>query len=739
MKKTIFILFFLTFIFTFSMIYSQTTTKYLSSTDEIQYSNSDIDHQALGNSRAFSAPVGSIFTQLPHYPKDGWSFATSEIDPGYPIDYTVAENFWGLGSQLITGARFWGMSNVCCWDNCISENPMTFEFTFYQDNSYAVGSIVSQFTATPTMTLTDSLYGGYYYCYEFDITFPDPVIMPEGWISIQGQNDSPNCWFLWASSFAGDFDSYQHTDIWSLTGFDRGICLIGMDMTPPDPLAGSGRCLEFDGVNEYVEIIGESDFDFTTEMSVEGWFNVSTFDRTWQALVTKGDNSWRIHRYGTTDYLAFGTNHGEIYSTTNVNDGEWHHFAAVFAESTKYLYIDGILEATQTGLGPISTGDYPVLIGENAQSTNRYFEGDIDEVRIWDTARSETEIRDNMCKKQTGSESGLVGYWRFDESSGLYTWDDSGNVHHGILKNMEDPDDHVWSGAPLGNFSSASYPAPPRDSREIMSADIDPDRMGIAATYYYSGDSGFQIYWISEAPNTDNMCGYLDTLSTVMYFGFFRCGGTVAYDFRFNYEGHPEIGAECTYDLARRANNAEMMWDQAYAIQDMAENNLHLFWETGTEFILGASENLYYTCSDTIAYDTEWCDIDTVFVGCDVIVPDSISLTICEDIIVKFMHYGGPFGPEMYVYGDLYVNGSSGNLVTFTAQDNSSIWGGIHFIGDATPVFTRSQSSLINYAIIEYCDNMLIWEEFEAAVSAYNYPNLEVSNSIIRYNYGRNV
>ncbi len=61
------------------------------------------------------------------------------------------------------------------------------------------------------------------------------------------------------------------------------------------------------------------------------------------------------------------------------------------------------------------------------------FAGTIDEVRIWNYARSQTEIRRDMCRRLTGNEPGLVGYWRFDECSGNIAFDASGNGNHGTL------------------------------------------------------------------------------------------------------------------------------------------------------------------------------------------------------------------------------------------------------------------------------------------------------------------
>ena len=209
------------------------------------------------------------------------------------------------------------------------------------------------------------------------------------------------------------------------------------NMTPP------GYALDFDGTNDYVSIGNESNFDFTTAMTVEAWIKVDTFDKEWQAIVTKGDNTWRLHRAASTNHISFGTdgvNITDLEGSTDVNDGQWHHIAGVFDGSNKYLYVDGNLDAFANVTGTIDTDNAVVNIAENSQSTDRYFDGLIDEVRIWNIARNQTEIQDNMNDVLSGNESGLVAYYKFDQTSGTELYDYTGNDNLGTLQNMDDSD-----------------------------------------------------------------------------------------------------------------------------------------------------------------------------------------------------------------------------------------------------------------------------------------------------------
>src|SRR5262249_19052432 len=77
---------------------------------------------------------------------------------------------------------------------------------------------------------------------------------------------------------------------------------------------------------------------------------------------------------------------------------------------------------------------HPLGIG-HSNFPSEWWDGELDEVRIWNTARSAAEIQSNMCRSLTGTEPGLMGYWRFDEGSGTTVMDASGHGFDGTLVN----------------------------------------------------------------------------------------------------------------------------------------------------------------------------------------------------------------------------------------------------------------------------------------------------------------
>ncbi|MCF8366064.1 MAG: hypothetical protein K9H16_09795 [Bacteroidales bacterium] len=248
-------------------------------------------------------------------------------------------------------------------------------------------------------------------------------------------------------------------------------------MDEPPAMAPPGNALDFDGTDDYVSILNnESNFDFTTAMTIEAWIKVDNFDEDWQAIVTKGDGAWRLHRHSGTNHISFGTSglsNVDLEGTTDLNNGQWHHVACVFDGSTKYIYVDGTLDISVSASGTIATNNYLVNIAENGENTGRYFNGLIDEVRIWNIARTQTEIQDNKNNVLTGNESGLVAYYKFDQTSGSYLYDHTENGNQGALQNMDNSDwvpsgwltdNDTWTGAidndwaKPGNWEGATGP-----------------------------------------------------------------------------------------------------------------------------------------------------------------------------------------------------------------------------------------------------------------------------------------
>ncbi len=225
--------------------------------------------------------------------------------------------------------------------------------------------------------------------------------------------------------------------------------MTGSEWKTSSAMFGPKNCLIFDGIDDFVTT-GAALVNLSNNMTVEAWFN-TTNSTHYNSIATIEKTA-----AGSNDFLQILTNSsGNIYlddannaqiitTSESYNDGNWHHVAFVrnAAIKTIYLYVDGDLKGTRTYTysGSIDP-DMELRFGNSEYLGGSYqMDGMLDEIRIWDDVRTITEIRDNMCKTLTGSESNLVGYYTFDNTSGTTLQDFTGNGNDGTLTNMADED-----------------------------------------------------------------------------------------------------------------------------------------------------------------------------------------------------------------------------------------------------------------------------------------------------------
>ncbi len=130
-------------------------------------------------------------------------------------------------------------------------------------------------------------------------------------------------------------------------------------------------------------------------ITVQWWGKVAQFQTGWQIGVGRGEGgNWRFHRWGDNQTMAWQGGGGDIHGGANVNDGQWHHFVGTsdLANNNRTLYIDGVVQASQTMSAINSDPNLPLMIGENPQALNRGWNGEIDDVAIWNRPLSADEV-----------------------------------------------------------------------------------------------------------------------------------------------------------------------------------------------------------------------------------------------------------------------------------------------------------------------------------------------------------
>ena len=158
--------------------------------------------------------------------------------------------------------------------------------------------------------------------------------------------------------------------------------------------------------------------------------------------------------------------------------GTWYHVAFTYdaATGTQRLFVNGSPIGTNTAAtNALGYDTNPVTIGSDiATGQVQYgFAGSIDEVRIWSFARPPVDVQGDAAVALTGSETGLRGYWRFNEGTGTATADASGKgnaapaplqvaVSHDLRLKAHIPDAGsiaIRAAQPMGSFSGSLFPS----------------------------------------------------------------------------------------------------------------------------------------------------------------------------------------------------------------------------------------------------------------------------------------
>ncbi len=162
-----------------------------------------------------------------------------------------------------------------------------------------------------------------------------------------------------------------------------------------------GKAIDLDGIESYVDI-GNADglFDFTDQITLMAWvYQRDAGNGQHNEWISKGDHAWCLkHRldpfyeffiYDNTWVVCRVTDAEEIMS----HNDQWHHFAGTYDGQYLTLYVDGEWRAETEHTGSIALTDYGVCLGTNTEYLDRLFDGKLDEVRIYNVALNEAQVK----------------------------------------------------------------------------------------------------------------------------------------------------------------------------------------------------------------------------------------------------------------------------------------------------------------------------------------------------------
>lgn len=353
---------------------------------------------------------------------------------------------------------------------------------------------------------------------------------------------------------------------------------------------GSGIALQCSGgVGNGIDL-GDVFNNLTFPFAIEAWINLQSYPDV-AAGIFGTDNDLQTYSGvylscnpdGTVimelgDGMASGTQDRRGYRTTTpLPLHKWVHLAATCDSVTgMHFYFNGIDQPQTNTSGQSSStvmlhSNAGCSIGRTMCEWGEYdLDGMLDEVRLWSVHRSETDVRNNMCKKGDPSSPGLEGYWSADESyispgiNDLTTPAENGLIVGTIYK--------ITSSAPVGNESDYLYTSGWTGTTISIGASTGDS---LSVENISGSPHGIQLYRVDSIPYfTVGLINYPH-----YYFGVFVVENdsishyTASYDYSFQ-NGIASPANQNFLQLMKRTDNSVTYWLDATALQDTTINQL---------------------------------------------------------------------------------------------------------------------------------------------------------------------
>jgi hypothetical protein len=391
--------------------------------------------------------LGNITGTTVNMDNSDWVVSTIPYGPGAVSSKTEANglvDFTGTRLTINYSAQTGASVTVTRIDNAPDQVPVNgcvaLDDQYWVLNRYGSGS----YNGTLTFTINENLY-------DYDET------NITGFKLYRRNGYSDNVWALVDSAISVDFTNRKIV-FGNISSTGQFIICKKMKIH-----GYPGATVDFAGIDNYISCGNNSVLNPVTAITVEAWINADTWKTNyWQGTIVGKDNTNQTGytlRCGNNGKLSFviGKSPGwaESISAAVMQIGQWYHVAGVYDGTTISLYINGVLSGQQAVTGNIGISSNPLLIGESPGYPDRCFDGKIEEVRIWNVARTANQVREYMNIPLTSGSAGLVAYWQFNEGASNHIYDAINGIE-GTFTNIDQNLAWYYSYIPFGKGASNS-------------------------------------------------------------------------------------------------------------------------------------------------------------------------------------------------------------------------------------------------------------------------------------------
>ena len=287
----------------------------------------------------------------------------------------------------------------------------------------------------------------------------------------------------------------------------RSILLLLIIAVSTQIAFGQNYSLSFDGVDDYIKVPYDQSL-YPTSITVSLWMNKSSpipsiykyvlstsgsgatppYDPLGILFPADSQNVW-IGFQGNNDSAIVG-----LHSETLLDTNSWYNIYASFDENSgnAALFLNGIKEDSATTIMTLDENNLGMIIGSGQTPSggpmdSHYFHGTIDEVCIWNRALTQEEIQLKIYEDlDPDQETGLVGYWKFNEGSGTTAYDLSVNGNHGTISGATWSTGVLW--LPIVSTDLATNIT---TSSALLNGVVNPNNLSTTVTFEYFDTTGY--------------------------------------------------------------------------------------------------------------------------------------------------------------------------------------------------------------------------------------------------------